>query len=85
MALSEQIAKSVDDLPEEAQSILLDFIEDLKERYSEGSQQEPGSEKSTYEAFQKIGLIGCVSLGEDLSANYKQVLAEKLNEKYDRR
>jgi len=79
---SEQIAKSIEELPPEAQSLIRDFIEDLQERYSNVPQQEPDSKKSTYEAFQELGLIGCVSLREDLSTNYKQILTESLNEKY---
>ena len=85
MALSEEVAQSIDDLPEEAQSILMDFIADLKARYSNNSQEGPASEKTPYEAFQESGLIGCISIGDGLSANYKEVLAEELNEKYDRR
>jgi len=85
MSLSEQLAKSIDDLPEEAQSLLIDFIGVLQKRYSTAPQQEPDSKTSVYEAFEESGLIGCISVGDGLSANYKQVLAEELHAKYNHR
>ena len=51
MALSEEVAQSIDDLPEEAQSILMDFIADLKARYSNNSLEGPASEKTPLRGF----------------------------------
>ena len=48
--------------------------------------QQPNPQaKSTYQKFVESGLIGCVEAEEDLSTNYKQVLAEGWAKKYDHR
>ncbi|MBE9078407.1 DUF2281 domain-containing protein [Romeria aff. gracilis LEGE 07310] len=70
-------------LPEEAQRLVLDFVSFLKQRYSEPAQPEDKPEKSTYQKFKESGLIGCVSIEEDLSITYKQTLTEELTAKYD--
>lgn len=43
------------------------------------------SKGSVYEQFKASGLIGCVSIEENLSTTYKQVLAKEWGEKYDHR
>ena len=81
----EQIQEDIQQLPEEAQTLLVDFIELLKKRYLNIAQLEPTSEKSPYQKFKESGFIGCVSVGEDLSTTYKRVLSERWNAKYDHR
>ena len=81
MLLSEQIQKDIQNLPEEAQSLLVDFIQSLKKRYSQSTEQD--SEKSLYEKFEETGLIGSIEAEEDLSVNYKKVLTQGLAQKYD--
>ena len=81
----DEIQKDIEALPEEAQNLLIDFIEILKKRYPKPDQSEIASEKSNYENFKKIGFIGCVEAEEDLSVNYKQILEEELSKKYDHR
>lgn len=85
MLTLEQIQQEIQDLPEEAQSLLIDFIEILKKRYPKPTSNNQSQEKSLYEKFDEIGLIGCVSSEENLSTTYKQVLSEGLNTKYDHR
>lgn len=85
MSPLEQIQKDIQDLPEEAQNLLMDFIEILKKRYPKPTQPERNSEKSTYQQFKNSGFIGCASVEEDLSTTYKRVLTENLNAKYDHR
>lgn len=85
MTLLEKIQKDLQDLPEEAQSLLLEFIEILKKRYSKPDPEVQSSEKGTYKKFQESGLIGSVSVEEDLSTTYKQVLFEDLSTKHDHR
>ncbi|MGB3204697.1 MAG: DUF2281 domain-containing protein [Crinalium sp.] len=85
MLTPEQIHQDIKDLPEEAQNLLMDFIEILKKRYPQTTKKNPSQETSLYEKFDKNGLIGCVSTEENLSTTYKQVLAEGLNTKYDHR
>ncbi len=53
--------------------------------YYQKLQQEQPREESTYQKFQASGLIGCVSVEENLSTTYKQVLFEELDQKYDHR
>ncbi|AUC62536.1 hypothetical protein AA637_15930 (plasmid) [Cyanobacterium sp. HL-69] len=79
----EQIQHDISELPEEAQTLVTDFIESLKKRYSITEKQELESEKTLYDKFEAIGLIGFCSVEEDLSTTYKQVLAETLETKYD--
>jgi len=77
----EQVKEDIQDLPEEAQALLIDFVAILKKRYARPKQAI--EEKSTYEKFKDSGFIGCVSVEEDLSTTYKQVLAEEWNQKHD--
>lgn len=67
----EQIQKDIQDLPEEAQDLLIDFIDVLKRRYAKPENE---SQQSLYERFKASGFIGCASVEEDLSTAYKQVL-----------
>ncbi|MGB3205266.1 MAG: DUF2281 domain-containing protein [Crinalium sp.] len=85
MLTPEQIHQNVKDLPEEAQNLLIEFIEILKKCYPQPTEKKSSEEISLYEKFDKNGLIGCVSTEENLSTTYKQVLAEGLNTKYDHR
>ena len=77
----EQAQADIQGLPEEAQALLTDFVEILKKRYAQPKQMI--EEKSTYEKFQNSGFIGCVSIEEDLSTTYKQLLVEEWNQKHD--
>jgi len=85
MLTPEQIQKDVQELPKEAQALLADFIEILKKRYLKPPQQEAQFEQSPYQKFKESGFIGYVSIEENLSATYKQVLSEQLSTKYDHR
>lgn len=85
MRYLDEIQKDIEALPEEAQSLLIDFIEILKKRYPRPDKLEGKSEKSNYEKFKEIGFIGCIEAEEDLSVNHKQILAEELSKKYDHR
>ncbi|MEL6382981.1 MAG: DUF2281 domain-containing protein [Cyanobacteria bacterium J06626_18] len=79
----EELQKDIQALPEEAQSLLVDFIELLKKRYSTPAQPEATPEKSAYQKFKESGFIGCVAVEENLSITYKQALSEKLSAKCD--
>ncbi len=87
----EQIQKDINELPEEAQTLLIDFIDVLKKRYSLAKKQEVKSHptlsdrSSTLDILKESGLIGCISAESELSTNYKSVIREGLNCKYDRR
>jgi hypothetical protein len=81
----EQMQQDIQALPEEAQLLLMDFIEILKKRYPQVDQAKADSEDSPYQKFKESGFIGCVSVEENLSTNYKQVLSEEWNTKYDHR
>ncbi|MCC5656205.1 DUF2281 domain-containing protein [Nostoc sp. XA010] len=81
----EEIYRDIDTLPEEAQTLLLDFIQLLKKRYPQPESKNHSQEKSLYEKFDEIGLIGCCSVEENLSTTYKEVLSNTLDKKYDHR
>lgn len=87
----DQIQQDINELPEEAQTFLIDFIEFLKKRYSLGEKQGVKPKKllahqsSTLDILKKAGLIGSISAESDLSINYKSVLKEGLDSKYDNR
>lgn len=86
-----QIQQDINELPEEAQTLLIDFIELLKKRYSLAAKPDIKSETnldnqaSTLDILKQAGLIGCISAESDLSTNYKSVLQEALDTKYDNR
>ena len=71
MSELEQIYKDIDTLPEEAKIILMDFIKLLKKCYSKSEIETHHEEKSLYENFEESGFIGCCSVEENLSTNYK--------------
>ncbi len=77
------IHQEIDNLPNEAQELLVEFIHILKKRYP--SSVITDKSISNYENFKKIGLIGCCSTDQNLSTNYKQILAEGWAKKYDHR
>ncbi|MBW4684558.1 MAG: DUF2281 domain-containing protein [Komarekiella atlantica HA4396-MV6] len=79
----EEIYRDIDTLPEEAQILLLDFIQLLKKRYPQSESENHSQEKNLYEKFDEIGLIGCCSVDENLSTTYKEVLSNILKTKYD--
>lgn len=76
-----EISQDIETLPEEAQILLLDFIQLLKKRYPQPENDH--QEKSIYEKFDEIGLIGCCAVEENLSTTYKEVLSNTLPKKYD--
>ncbi len=70
----EEIYRYIDTLPEKAQILLLDFIQLLKKRYPQTASENHSQEKSLYDKFDEIGLIGCCSVEENLSSTYKIAL-----------
>lgn len=85
MTQLEQIHQDINALPEEAQNLLVDFIQSLKHRYSRSKVENQLHHKSIYDRFEESGLIGCCAVEEDLSISYKEVLASLLESKYDHR
>ena len=87
----EQVQKDINELPEEAQTLLIDFLDFLKQRYSVAKKQEVqsnptlSSQSSTLDILKESGLIGCISAESELSTHYKSVIREGLNCKYDNR
>ncbi len=75
----DQIQQDINELPDEAQIFLIDFIELLKKRYSSAEKQKVKSKKllehqsSTLDILKESELIGCISADSDLSINYKLV------------
>jgi len=68
----EIIHQEIDNLPSEAQELLVDFIHILKKRYpSTAILDKPAN---NYENLKEVGLIGSCSTGQNLSTNYKQIL-----------
>jgi hypothetical protein len=69
----------INELPEEAQNLLIDFIELLKKRYSLAARPEIKSETnldnqaSPLDILKQSGLIGCISGEAELSTNYNLV------------
>lgn len=85
MIAFETIRQDIDTLPEEAQTLLIDFIQLLKKHYPQPELKQESSEKSTYEQLEEIGFIDCCAVEENLSTTYKEVLAQTLTKKYDNR
>ena len=70
----EQLQQDFQALPEEAQTLLINYMETLKQQYLKPETPSPESTTSPYQKFQESGFIGCVSVEENLSTTYKQVL-----------
>ncbi|NJL53371.1 MAG: DUF2281 domain-containing protein [Hydrococcus sp. SU_1_0] len=81
----DKIQQDINELPEEAQTLLLDFLELLKKRYSLATKQQ--IKKETLESNREdwLDFIGCVEAEADLSRNYKTYLNFELGKKYDYR
>ena len=58
----EEIYRDIDALPEEAETLLLDFIQLLKKRYQQTEFKNNIREQNIYEKFEEMGLIGCCSV-----------------------
>ncbi|NEQ40506.1 MAG: DUF2281 domain-containing protein [Okeania sp. SIO3I5] len=86
-----KIQQDINELPDEAQTFLIDFIELLKKRYSSAEKQKVKPKKflehksSTLDILKESELIGCISADSDLSINYKSALTKGLDSKYDNR
>jgi len=85
--IPEQIQKDIEKLPEEAQYLLIDFIEILKKRYLPNLQEvtDRQTEKSESQKQDWSDFIGSIEAELDLSRNYKTYLSNELNEKYGNR
>jgi hypothetical protein len=88
MTSLEQIQQDIQTLPPEALNLLAQFIQLLKKTFSTSQPSEnrhpptpQTSQKTIYEQFQDSGLIGCMSAEENLSTNYKEILAEEWGRK----
>lgn len=67
----EQIQQDINKLPEDAQSLLIDFIELLKKCYSSPDKQDIRKEDSENQLEDWSDFIGCMEAEPDLSRNYK--------------
>lgn len=94
MTSLKQIQQEIQTLPQEGLDLLAEFIQILKKttflsvQPTKELQKDdclPFREGTVYEQFKASGLIGCVSVEEDLSTTYKQVLAKEWECKYDHR
>lgn len=78
-----QVQQDIAALPPEAQQIIFDLVDVLKNRYQTQKSTPAQSSINTYQQFLDSGLIGCIEIEENLSTTYKQVLAEGWAKKYD--
>jgi hypothetical protein len=88
----EQIQQDIQTLPPEALNLLAQFIQLLKKTFSTSQPPEnrhpqtpQTAQKTIYEQFEASGIIGCTSAEENLSTNYKEILVEAWERKYDHR
>ncbi len=69
-----KLQRDLDELPEEAQELLIDFVELLKKRYCSSHQQEISENNIDNSSY----FICCVEAETDLSRNYKSYLAKQM-------
>ncbi|WP_107669803.1 hypothetical protein [Cyanothece sp. BG0011] len=69
----EKLQRDLDELPEEAQELLIDFVELLKKRYSSSNQ--PETSENNIDDWSDF--IGCTEAEPDLSKNYKFYLTKE--------
>lgn len=85
------LQKDINELPEEAQTLLADFIDLLKKRYSTAKKQEinpnqsHNQQRSNLEILRDADLVSCISSEPGLSSDYKSVIQQDLDSKYDNR
>lgn len=79
----QNIKYSSDFAIQKANQNLEEFVDLDSEKLSQISNQD--TEVSTLDILKEFGLIGCISAEPDLSTNYKSVIREELDSKYDHR
>lgn len=78
------IQQDIANLSPHTQKIIFDLVELLKNQSPPTPTHPQKSPKSNYEALKALGLIGFMTDDDqNLSTNYKQVLAEGWGQKYD--
>ena len=70
-------------IQQQTNQILSDILRDAIDYYYQKLKHQ--HKKTPFEILEDSGFIGCCSVESDLSMNYKQVLAEELEAKYDHR
>jgi hypothetical protein len=55
----------------------------LKAAIEKYDQQLQPQQKSALDIFQDLGLVGCIDADPDLSTNYKSVISQSLEQKYE--
>jgi hypothetical protein len=58
------------------------FVDLINEAIDQRYRQLELPKKNIFEAFEEAGLVGCMSTDPDLSATYKSVINEYLEDKY---
>lgn len=74
------IQKEIAALPPDAQQIIFDLVDILKNRYLPNPQRISETIVNDWSDF-----IGCIDTESDLSRNYKTYLSNELDEKYANR
>lgn len=74
------IQKEIAALPPDAQQIIFDLVDILKNRYLPNPQRISETIVNDWSDF-----IGCIDAESDLSRNYKTYLSNELDEKYANR
>ena len=70
-------------IQQQTNQTLADVLRDAIDSYYQKLKQQ--HKKTPFEILEESGFIGCCSVESDLSTNYKQVLANELEAKYDYR
>ncbi|MFN7716693.1 MAG: CopG family transcriptional regulator [Pseudanabaenaceae cyanobacterium] len=70
-------------IQQQTNQTLSDILRDAIDSYYQKLKHQ--HKKTSFEIFEESGFIGCCSVESDLSINYKQVLSNELEAKYDHR
>jgi predicted metal-dependent hydrolase len=70
-------------IQQQTNQTLSDILRDAIDSYYQKLKHQ--HKKTPFELLEVSGFIGCCSVESDLSINYKQVLADELEAKYDHR
>jgi predicted metal-dependent hydrolase len=70
-------------IQQQTNQTLADILRDAIDSYYQKLKHQ--QKKTPFEILEESGFIGCCSVESDLSTNYKQVLGNELEAKYDHR
>jgi hypothetical protein len=84
MTVAEKVIAALATLPDEQQTVVLDLVESLSQKQQAAIATQGSSPKSAFEIFSESGFIGCVEADENFSVNYKAIVRDTIQQRFER-